>query len=329
MFREMSIEIIRKCPNHCLHCSSSSSANCSEVISFDLFKKVVDSVANLHLQTICFSGGEPFLHPDIVKMVKYVSSKGIQAYIYTSGIYMDQKSVRSSVPKEILLQLKDFVTKLIFNIEAATNKIYDRIMGTVGCFSYLRKTVSDAVAVGITCGAHFVPMKHNIDEIEKTLQFCQDIGISKVSFLRLVPHGRALINKESILLSDKEMEALKKRLLKIHEQRHYSIRIGVPLSDSLSEVHCEAAIGKLNVKYDGAVYPCEVFKNISNLSTVFGLPENIYDKDIEEIYYHSLYLNNIRNFISNFCQSGNCENCAGQFVIQELQEKDGGIDGKA
>ena len=310
MLREMSIEVIRKCPNHCLHCSSSSSANCNEVISFDLFKKVVDGAANLHLQTVCFSGGEPFLHPDIVKMVKYVSDKGIQAYIYTSGIYMNQKSVMSSIPRVILLQIKDVVTKLIFNIEAATDKFYNKIMGTVGCFPYLKKTVSDAVAMGITCEAHFVPMKYNIDEIEKTLQFCQDMGISKVSFLRLVPHGRALINKESILLTDKELEELKKRLLTIQKQGHYSIRIGVPLSDSQSETHCEAAIGKLNIKYDGTVYPCEVFKNISKLTTGFGMPENI------------------REFISNFCQSGNCENCAGQFFIRELQEKDGGIDGK-
>lgn len=65
----MSLEMIRKCPNHCLHCSSSSSTKCSEFISFDTFKKVVDSATNLHLQAVCFSGGEPFLHPNIIEMV--------------------------------------------------------------------------------------------------------------------------------------------------------------------------------------------------------------------------------------------------------------------
>ncbi len=326
MLKEMSIEIIRKCPNHCLHCSSSSSIKCNEIISFDTFKKVVDGAANLHLQTLCFSGGEPFLHPQIIEMIRYVAGKGIQSYIYTSGIYMNESYNRDAIPVEILSQIKKFVTKLIFNIEATSEVTYNKIMGTTGCFSYLQKTIRNAVDYGIVCEAHFVPMKHNINEIEQTIQFCENIGISKVSFLRLVPHGRALINKNSILLSDTELETLKEKLIAIQCQGTHSIRIGVPLSDNVSETHCEAAIGKLNIKYDGFVYPCEVFKNTTHLSLLQGVPENIHDKSIEEIYYHSPYLNNIRNFISSFCQTNNCENCAGQFYIQSLQKKDGDKD---
>ena len=119
---------------------------------------------------------------------------------------------------------------------------------------------------------------------------------------------------------------LKEKLIAIQCQGTHSIRIGVPLSDNVSETHCEAAIGKLNIKYDGFVYPCEVFKNTTHLSLLQGVPENIHDKSIEEIYYHSPYLNNIRNFISSFCQTNNCENCAGQFYIQSLQKKDGDKD---
>ena len=39
MLKEISIEVIRKCPNRCLHCSSCSNENCSEIISFDKFKE--------------------------------------------------------------------------------------------------------------------------------------------------------------------------------------------------------------------------------------------------------------------------------------------------
>lgn len=41
MLNEISIEIIRKCPNRCLHCSSYSAENCSEIISFKKFKEVI------------------------------------------------------------------------------------------------------------------------------------------------------------------------------------------------------------------------------------------------------------------------------------------------
>lgn len=89
MLKEISIEIIRKCPNRCMHCSSFSTEKCSEVISFELFKNVVVEAKKIGLQTVCFSGGEPFLHPDIVKTVEFVHNQGINSYIYSSGIYMD------------------------------------------------------------------------------------------------------------------------------------------------------------------------------------------------------------------------------------------------
>lgn len=318
MLNEMSIEIIRKCPNNCIHCSSSSSDGCKEIIPFDIFQNVVDSAVNLRLKTLCFSGGEPFLHPDIIKMVEYVSNKKIQSYIYTSGISMNDHGERCAIPPNIISQIKHHVTKLIFNVEAASEKKYDQIMGTSNCFSLLKQSVATAVENGIICEAHFVPMKANVDEIEDTIRFCEDIGISKISFLRLVPHGRALVNEQQTLLTEDELDILKKKLFALQED--HSIRIGVPFSGNGSEVYCEAAVEKLNIKYDGYVYPCEVFKNTHINLSENSYPDNIFEKSIEEIYYESEYLNNIRQYIAGFCQYSNCENCAGQFYIKSLQQ---------
>ena len=97
MLKEISVEILRKCPNNCLHCSSKSNINCNEQISFEKFIEVVDSAKALDVQTICFSGGEPFIHPDIVRMIDYVHSKGLQTYIYTSGIFFDNNNLSEIV----------------------------------------------------------------------------------------------------------------------------------------------------------------------------------------------------------------------------------------
>ena len=65
MLKEISIEIIRKCPNCCLHCSSESHAQCGEIMPYSKFKEVVSDAAKLGAKTICLSGGEPFLHDNI------------------------------------------------------------------------------------------------------------------------------------------------------------------------------------------------------------------------------------------------------------------------
>lgn len=99
MLKEISIEVIRKCPNRCMHCSSFSTENCSEIIPFEIFKEVVTGAKKVGLETICFSGGEPFLHPDIVKMIEYVYAQGLNSYIYSSGIYMNNMNIREPIKK--------------------------------------------------------------------------------------------------------------------------------------------------------------------------------------------------------------------------------------
>jgi len=78
MLKEVSIEIIRRCPNNYVHCSSLSNKDCLEIIDYDRFVRVVRDAAKLGAMTICLSGGEPFLHSRISDMIGFVSSLGLQ-----------------------------------------------------------------------------------------------------------------------------------------------------------------------------------------------------------------------------------------------------------
>lgn len=317
MLKEISVEIIRKCPNNCLHCSSQSTINCNEKITYQKLVELVDDAKRLGLKTVCFSGGEPFLHPNLCEMVEYVHSLGLNSYIYSSGIYSDAKGKRSSIPPTILNRIAGKVTKIIINLEAAEPEVYDQIMGTKGCFKYLVETVKSAVEVGITLEAHFVPMRMNINQIEKVIEFCINSKITKISFLRFVAHGRGKTNKEKLLLSADERDRLEERLRELKDRYGQLIRIGTPLLGETEEAHCEAANGKLNIRYDGNVFPCEVFKNLDN--NALGLtPSNINQESLYKIYNECEYLNRIREMIKCFSCEQNCENCIGQYILNKL-----------
>lgn len=214
MLKEISIEIIRKCPNNCLHCSSFSNKNCSEIIPYELFKKVVSGAKNLGLKTVCFSGGEPFLHPDIIEMIEYVYDIGLDSYVYSSGIYMDKDDIRGPIPQQIFDRISNKVTKIIYNIEATQKETYDIIMGTHGCFEFLKESIRRTTEAGVVAEGHFVPNRLNQNQIEETLQFCIGLGVSKVSFLRLVNHGRARENSDKLLLSNEQIADIKCKLVK-------------------------------------------------------------------------------------------------------------------
>lgn len=313
--KEISIEIIRKCPNNCVHCSSCSSINQSEIIPYEKFCEVIKDAAKLGLKTLCFSGGEPLLHPDFCRMIDYVNSFGIDIYIYTSGIYYDNEKYLS-ISNDLLIHIKNKVKKIIFNVEASNDSTYDKIMGTQGNFSLLKHSIINAVKSGITCEAHFVPMKYNYNEIENTIELCQKLGIDKISFLRLVPHGRAEQNQDDILLNSEETKKLKQKLQDLfNNTSEIGIRIGTPLARAECRHNCEAAKGKLNIKYDGKVYPCEVFKN-DRIKCVNGLePDCIFEKRLIDIYKESEYLQMIRKYVETFSHQYVEENCIGQHYI--------------
>jgi MoaA/NifB/PqqE/SkfB family radical SAM enzyme len=90
----------------------------------------------------------------------------------------------------------------------------------------------------------------------------------------------------------------------------------VPLSENLSCHKCESASGKLNIKYNGYVFPCEVFKNDRAVNQIGGyLPENIREKTLKDIYLRSAYLDCVRKASQAYALEKHGEACVGQHLI--------------
>ncbi len=108
MVKDLCFEIIESCPNECKFCSSNSCIDKKQIISFADFKRVIDYfISEGGIEELSLSGGEPFLHPDIFKMIEYSKSLGIRTVVFTSGIkrpsplseeqklyYEDQKRIK-------------------------------------------------------------------------------------------------------------------------------------------------------------------------------------------------------------------------------------------
>lgn len=87
MLKDLCFEIIHTCPNNCKFCSSNSYIGATKIISLDDFKRTVNHfMQNGGIEEISISGGEPFLHPNLVEMVRFCKSLNIRTVIFTSGI---------------------------------------------------------------------------------------------------------------------------------------------------------------------------------------------------------------------------------------------------
>ncbi len=102
MVKDLCFEIIEACPNECKFCSSNSCIDKKQIISFNDFKRVIDYfISEGGIEELSLSGGEPFLHPDLFKMIEYVKSFGIKTVIFTCGI---KKTIVSEETKQLYLE---------------------------------------------------------------------------------------------------------------------------------------------------------------------------------------------------------------------------------
>ena len=127
---DVSLEILQKCLNNCLHCSSNSCHNSKAILRLDTIKQIIDDIIYLGAKRLCLSGGEPFLHPDIIEIVEYATQKGLILDVYSSGI-VGEYNLEKSISKEMLWECKKRgLNRIMFNVQAADSVVYDAIMNT-------------------------------------------------------------------------------------------------------------------------------------------------------------------------------------------------------
>ena len=328
MIKDISFEITQKCLNNCLHCSSCSSRLCAQQIDLETICKTIDDMPKLGVERVCLSGGEPFLHKDLKSIVSHIKQLGMDANIYSSGII-------ESEGKATYISLTQFETlkhlglsKIMFNVQSPDETTYDKITGTKGHFSILKQSINNAVNAEIYTEIHFVPMKLNINDIDSIIKFSEDMDINKVSFLKMVPHGRAKENQNLLQLSSDETLCLKQKLYNINSEK---IRIGIPLSVRFGSDFCHAASSKLYIKFDGTVYGCEAFKYIQQLDNNNNniQPCNILEQSLLDIYENSEYICATRNFVKMYSSvNSRCESCPVQKYLELEGEKRNGIYNK-
>lgn len=316
---EITIEITQQCPNHCIYCSSLSCPDKTTCLTTEKVIEVIDDAVALGCESINLSGGEPFMHPGLEQIVNHITKKGVQCQIYTSGIIFEDGDPQS-IPVKILEKLKGRVSKYIVNVEAADEEIYDKIMRTsFHGFAMMKQFISAAVAMGEILEAHFVPMKLNYQQIPSVVKMCSELGVSKISFLRFVAQGRGFENRKTLMLDRKESLLTKKLMKQCVEQNVIGVRLGIPYSDFCHRVNCLTGSAKLNIRYDGNVYPCEAFKN-DQLEQIIKVPvDSVVVERLIDIYPESQYLAKVRDEHKKYLEFNTCETCFAQFLSNKNQ----------
>lgn len=284
---ELFIEITNHCLQRCIHCSSNATCNQYAEISIGNILDTVNRLLPLGLKHVVLSGGEPFLHSDLFSIINFLKSRKVRYSLYTCGVIYDAEKI-TPISEHIFEQINsDYLDKIIFSLHAGTSETQARISGFSSSFQSVLTSIRAAKKCEIDVEIHVVPMSVNFSELERVLDIANELGVSKVSFLRFVPQGRGT---EHLRLNREQFLGLQ-QLYRTYRDGYkgVKIRFGTPFNCiTYQGGHCTAGINKILINAYGEILPCEAFKYLH------GRRPTIYDHDIREVWQNDPLLNELR-----------------------------------
>lgn len=172
------VEPANTCNLSCPLCLSSFIPNSKKpaILPFEMFKQFIDDCGDYLLHLILWIWGEPFLNPDLLKMIAYAKARGIIVHTSTNGnVPFDEAEAEGIVESGL--------DSLVFGVDGATQETYERYRkgGRLNVvISNMQKVIRIKSLKGATSpliNMRFVVMRHNESEIMQARKLAEELGV--------------------------------------------------------------------------------------------------------------------------------------------------------
>lgn len=319
MIARIQFELSSRCNERCIHCYI---PNDKKNKGFDMptqkVKSILDEFAEMGGIHVTLSGGEAFLHKDLIEIVKYCREKDLKITILSNLI---------SLKDDQIADLKDADLSLIqVSLYSMDPEIHDLITTVKGSFertkSAIEKLVANDVPVQISCPV----MKANRKGYGEVLEYAKSLKIKAQTDYIMI--ARADLDTENLAnrLSLEETEELLRELIEHDTNYRENTLQQLPVSDQIKfnlerfkkQPVCGVGYDNCCITANGDVYPCAGWQNY-----VLG---NVYKQSLKEIWENSEKIKELRKITqASFPQCLECDArdyCA-MCLVRNYNESDG------
>ncbi len=317
--KEIKLEVTHDCMLHCIHCSSLAETSTGRSMESTACKRILEEAADMGVKEIAFSGGEPLLWDHIQNAVTQAFSYGMRIFLYTTGNAQNAELILKNLHAVGL-------SRAMFSVFGENSQQHENITTYTGSYNKTIETVEYCLSIGLEAEFHFVPFSYNYQALTGIVKKAHQLGVERVSVLRLVPQGRGAEEKSGQLNHSQNIELLK-TIKKLRRDGH-DIRLGSPYNFLMLRDHpqCCSAIDRLTVGPELRISPCDAFKHISpediDVSPEFS---NLNDSSLLECWEKSEYLGAVRKYLTtdfaDTCQAcQNLNSCVSGCMAQKYYE---------
>lgn len=186
------IEYTNKCARQCEYCSyySNPFVDINTEMHIDQWKMALDDIVNSGVYYVRFTGGDPFMRPDILEAVQYADDLGLMVSIGSDLTVTKEKDF------EFISKLKNFVY-LQTTLDGATVETCERFRGK-GNFQKVIKGMELMQKHQVPFIVGTVLTRHNVNEIEAIGKLVSRYDPMGYCFSPLYLAGRGLGLEDSV-----------------------------------------------------------------------------------------------------------------------------------
>lgn len=187
------------CPQNCIYCYAKTSKNLeNDNISLTRIHEVFAEIANLGIEAIDLSGGDPFSHKNIFDIIEIIVSTGMAVNIPT----------KLGTPLEKLLHLRSIGQQGIqISLDSVDPEILDYMVGVKNHHVKMFQTFEDAKKAELTVRVNCVVTPFNTDGINDVIDYLGEMG--NINRLIFTPYARSLYcHRDECFLSDEEFDRI-------------------------------------------------------------------------------------------------------------------------
>lgn len=214
------VEVTGNCNERCQHCYAEAGPQVRASLSRETLLAIVDDAAEVGFSAIQFTGGDPFLHPDLLEAVERATGHGLHVEIYTNGLLLTEKRVAALQPHK---------PSMAFSLYSHLAEVHDEVTRTPGSLKKTLAAIERSVKAGLSTRVGMVAMESNAEHLQESVDLLRSMGVPQVNVTPSFEVGRG-----------------EQYLGKMPEgvyQGHGGAKQGPPK-------------GKLCVTYEGNVVPC-------------------------------------------------------------------------
>lgn len=294
----LQFELTSKCNERCIHCYiPNNKKDNGRNMSLSLFKNIIDQFRDMGGVQVSLSGGEVFMHPQLIEMISYCREKDMQVSLLSNLVYLKDNHI--SFIKEANVAM---VQTSLYSMNPKTHDAITKVTGSfIKTKSAIEKLVDSDIPVTISCPI----LKANKKDYKDILDYAHSLGIkAQTDFILMAKENldtSNLVNRITLddaaiiirwILDNNRMDT-DDFVKRSNAQNKGEIpNENIPL--------CAAGVNNLCITSNGDAYPCSGWQAYK--------AGNLEEHPLKDIWDNSPILKKLRSIRrSDFPQCVQCE----------------------